>query len=82
MHNFEGKTLSWQLREGVIELALHREPCNEIGLAMLEELEHFVAALPEAEQTADVMIIHSLKRRGSAPAPTCANSMRGCGRRA
>jgi enoyl-CoA hydratase/carnithine racemase len=64
MHNFEGNTLSWQLREGVIELALHREPCNEIGLAMLEELEHFVAALPEAEQTADVMIIHSLQKAG------------------
>jgi enoyl-CoA hydratase/carnithine racemase len=64
MHNFEGKTLSWQLREGVIDLALHREPCNEIGLLMLEELERFVAALPEAEQTADVVIIHSLQKAG------------------
>lgn len=64
MHNFEGKTLSWQLGEGVIELALHHEPCNEIGLLMLDELERFVAALPEAEQTADVMIIHSLQKAG------------------
>ena len=48
----------------MIELALHREPCNEIGLLMLEELEHFVAALPEAERTADVMIVHSLQTAG------------------
>ena len=64
MNNFEGKTLSWQLREGVIELALHREPCNEIGLEMLEELERFVAALAEAEQTTDVVIVHSLQKAG------------------
>jgi enoyl-CoA hydratase/carnithine racemase len=64
MHNFEGKTLSWQLREGMIELALHREPCNEIGLLMLQELERFAEALPEVEQTSDVVIIHSLQKAG------------------
>ena len=35
----DGKALSWEVREGVIELALHREPCNELGSLSLNELE-------------------------------------------
>ena len=31
MENFKGETLSWELKDGCIELALHREPANEIG---------------------------------------------------
>ena len=42
---FKGQALSWELKDGVIELALHREPCNEIGSLTLEELEKFAAAL-------------------------------------
>ncbi len=34
----KGKALSWQMSEGVLELALHLPPCNEIGTAMLGEL--------------------------------------------
>ena len=30
--------------EGVIELALHREPCNELGSLSLDELEKFAEA--------------------------------------
>ena len=45
MNQFKGQALSWELKDGVIELALHREPCNEIGSLTLEELEKFVAAL-------------------------------------
>ena len=47
---FQGQTLSWQVKEGVIELALHREPCNEIGSLTLEELEKFAAALGRSRQ--------------------------------
>ena len=35
MDDFRGDNLSWQLREGVVELALHREPANEMNMAML-----------------------------------------------
>ena len=44
MKNFSGKTLSWKLSDGTIELVLDRAPCNEIGSATLGELEQFVAA--------------------------------------
>ena len=30
-----GSALSWTLADGVIELALHREPCNELGSVSL-----------------------------------------------
>ena len=39
MKSFSGKGLRWEWRDGVIELTLDREPANEIGLAMLAELE-------------------------------------------
>jgi len=31
MSDFKGRTLSWQIVNGALELALHRDPCNEIG---------------------------------------------------
>ena len=40
----DGKALSWQVREGAIEVALHREPCNELGSLSLDELEKFADA--------------------------------------
>jgi enoyl-CoA hydratase/carnithine racemase len=59
MTQFSGKALSWVLRGGVIEVALHREPCNEIGMQSLEELEHLAAALPVLEQQVHALIFHS-----------------------
>src|SRR2546427_12125034 len=59
MKKFEGQTLSWGLMDGVVELALHREPCNEIGLLTLDELERFVAALEELKSEAHALIIYS-----------------------
>src|SRR2546427_673073 len=47
MNEFKGQAISWQIVNGAIELALHREPCNEIGSGTLEELEKFAARLPE-----------------------------------
>lgn len=47
-HNhFRGKALSWETTGDVIELTLHREPANEIGTPMLEELERFALLLEE-----------------------------------
>ncbi len=59
MKTFKGNTLSWELTDGVVELALHRQPNNEIGSATLEELERFVEALQAAEGQAHAVIIHS-----------------------
>ena len=64
MNQFEGKTLSWELKQGVIELALHREPCNEIGSATLEELEKFVSALGAVESEAHALVVHSELKPG------------------
>ena len=59
MESFRGQTLSWGLKDGVVELALHRTPCNEIGSLTLEELEKFVAALECVTNEAHALIIHS-----------------------
>jgi enoyl-CoA hydratase/carnithine racemase len=59
MNSFSGATVSWALKEGVIELALRRSPCNEIGSQSLEELEHLSAVLPALEEQAHALIIYS-----------------------
>jgi enoyl-CoA hydratase/carnithine racemase len=64
MNEFKGKALSWQIVNGAIELALHREPCNEIGSRTLEELETFTAALPKLAEEAHALIIHSALKAG------------------
>ena len=59
MEKFTGRCLSWKLTGGVIEVALHREPCNEIGAQSLEELEHLASSLPALEQQAHALIFYS-----------------------
>ena len=61
---FKGQELSWGLKSGVIELALHRGPCNELGSASLAELEKFSSALDELETDAHALIIHSEMKAG------------------
>jgi enoyl-CoA hydratase len=64
MKTFQGKTLSWQVVEGTIELTLDHAPCNEIGLAVLAELEQFIAALPQLRDEAQALIISSARTEG------------------
>ncbi len=71
MKSFKGRTISWELADGVLELELHREPCNEIGSTMLEELEKFAAALEAlashasaAPEGPSALIIHSARKEG------------------
>jgi enoyl-CoA hydratase/carnithine racemase len=64
MTDFQGETLSWTLHEGCIELTLHREPANEIGLRTLAELEQFVAAHETLCARAHALIIHSTIKAG------------------
>lgn len=60
----KGSGLSWALVDGVIELALHRAPCNELGSAALEELEKFATAFRKMEGEAHALIIHSEMKGG------------------
>jgi enoyl-CoA hydratase len=59
MKSLEGKTLSWDVAADVIEMKLHREPCNEIGSATLMELEVFVEALESGGEDCGALIIYS-----------------------
>jgi enoyl-CoA hydratase len=60
----KGRSLSWQIVNGAIELTLHREPCNEIGSLVLEELEGFASALPQLTNEAHALILHSAQSAG------------------
>jgi enoyl-CoA hydratase/carnithine racemase len=63
-NQFKGETISWAFENGIVELALHREPCNEIGLLTLAELEKFASALPNLEKQAHTLILHSPLKSG------------------
>jgi enoyl-CoA hydratase/carnithine racemase len=64
MKSFKGHSLGWNFHDSVIELTLNREPANEIGLAMLEELELFAAALENLSSEASVCIIAGALKPG------------------
>jgi enoyl-CoA hydratase/carnithine racemase len=64
MRAYHGNTLRWGWRDGIIELTLDREPANEIGTAMLAELEKFVAALPKLAPETSACIIMSARKHG------------------
>jgi enoyl-CoA hydratase/carnithine racemase len=64
MKSFTGKALRWEWREGIVELTLDREPANEIGTAMLAELEQFVSAMPALEPETAACVISSNRRQG------------------
>jgi enoyl-CoA hydratase len=59
-----GDALSWTFEEGVIELALHLEPCNELGSASLEDLEKFATAFQLMQAEAHALIIYSEMKAG------------------
>ena len=63
-NQFQGQALSWQVQSGVIEVALHREPCNELGSLSLGELEKFASALDDLEQDAHTLILYSKLKCG------------------
>src|SRR5579859_3527922 len=64
VEQYKGQELSWELKSGVIQLALHRGPCNELGSASLNEFEQFAVALDELETDAHALIIHSEMKAG------------------
>jgi len=56
--------ISWTLADGIIELSLHREPCNELGSESLYEFEKFATALEAMQTEAHALIIHSELKPG------------------
>jgi enoyl-CoA hydratase/carnithine racemase len=64
MKSFDGQSLSWDLKDGVVELALHRQPCNEIGSLSLDELEKFVHDLDDFQDKAHALIVYSELKAG------------------
>src|SRR5579872_779826 len=51
--------LSWLMNDGVIELALHRPPCNELGSDSLKALESFATFVQLHQDDAHALIIYS-----------------------
>jgi len=64
MKHFTGKTLHWDWRDGVLELAIDHEPANEIGTEMLADLEKFGAAVPAVAPETAACIISSARKQG------------------
>jgi enoyl-CoA hydratase/carnithine racemase len=64
MKSYVGKTLRWEWRDGVIDLTLDHAPANEIGSAMLAELEEFVAALPGIAPETAACVLSSARKAG------------------
>jgi len=64
MKQFKGQALSWSLQAGVVELSLHREPCNELGSLALQELENFADALQILKAEAHALILFSELKSG------------------
>lgn len=69
LKEFKGQALSWQVKSGdgngaVIELALHRAPCNELGSLSLSELEKFAESLDSLEREAHALILYSELKSG------------------
>jgi enoyl-CoA hydratase/carnithine racemase len=69
MTAYQGRTLSWELRAGVLEVWLHRPPCNEIGSQTLDELERLADTVADkAEHWAGIVIASRLPAGFSAGA--------------
>jgi enoyl-CoA hydratase/carnithine racemase len=64
MIGFHCESLSWDHRDGIVELALHRPPANEIGPTTLSELQKFVSAMEANAWDAGALIIYSQLNSG------------------
>ncbi len=64
MKTFHGVTLSWTVVESVLEVRLHRAPCNEIGSATLGELEQLANTLNEGDHGARALLMYSDQPNG------------------
>jgi len=61
LKTFKGRTLSWEWRDGVVEVLLDHAPANEIGTLMVAEFERFVAAIPTLAKDTAACILSSAR---------------------
>lgn len=54
----------WTIDAGIAHLVLDRPPCNEIGTAMLADLERFLADVADREDDVAAVVISSAQRGG------------------
>jgi len=64
MTEYRGKALRWEWREGVVEVTLDHEPLNEIGTAMLADLEKFASAIKALASVTSACIFMSARPGG------------------
>ena len=64
MKPFQGETLSWEVIDGTLEVALHRDPCNEIGSVTLLDLERLAERLEALTDQVNVLLIYSTMKPG------------------
>jgi len=64
MKEFQGKALRWEWHGGVVEVTMDHEPLNEIGTAMLADLEKFAGAIRELVPATSACIIASARPGG------------------
>jgi|JI10StandDraft_1071094.scaffolds.fasta_scaffold432734_2 enoyl-CoA hydratase/carnithine racemase len=64
MKTFHGVNLSWTTDEGVIEVRLHRGPCNEISTTTLRELEQLAAWIRAGAGGAQALLFYSDRPKG------------------
>ena len=64
MKQFHGQTLSWDVKDGIIELALHREPLNEISSLHAGGIGKVRCSLDALSQDSNALIMHSSLKSG------------------
>jgi enoyl-CoA hydratase/carnithine racemase len=62
--SFRGRALLYEPVDGVLEVRLHREPANEIGLQTLDELEHLARTIGEGAHGCRALLWTSDRERG------------------
>jgi enoyl-CoA hydratase/carnithine racemase len=61
---FRGEAVSWSLQRDVLEVELHRLPCNEIGSKTLDELEILARSLQRGDHGARALLLYSSLESG------------------
>lgn len=62
--SFRGECLTYGVANDVVEVELHRAPCNEIGTTMLGELEQVAAFVERGASSARALVFHSTADKG------------------
>jgi len=75
MKRFSGKACAGNGETASVELTLDRAPPNEIGTAMLADLEQFAAAIKSLEADTSTCIIPARKNVAFPLERTCASSI-------